>query len=97
MQHFNKSILAVAAMLAATQTNAQEDSAKTKQALQPVEVRSLRAGSNAPFVTTEVTSKDIEKANLGQDLPYLLQYTPSRALPTITRITGPGSLPLSFI
>ena len=89
MQHFNKSILTVAALLAATQTNAQEDTAKTKQALQPVEVRSLRAGSNAPFVTTEVTSKDIEKANLGQDLPYLLQYTPS-AVVTSDAGTGVG-------
>src|SRR5690606_32457755 len=45
--------------------------------LQPVEVRALRAGSKSPFAKSEVDGKEIERLNQGQDLPYLLQYTPS--------------------
>ncbi len=45
--------------------------------LQPVEVRALRAGDKSPFAKTDLTAEDIEKLNQGQDLPYLLQYTPS--------------------
>jgi len=43
----------------------------------PVEVRSTRAADNAPFTKTNISKTDIEKQNLGQDLPYLLNQTPS--------------------
>ncbi len=66
------------------------DSVRLKQQmLQPVEVRGLRAASDAPFAKTELNAKEIEKANLGQDLPYLLQYTPS-AVVTSDAGTGVG-------
>ncbi|OJW96495.1 MAG: TonB-dependent receptor [Bacteroidetes bacterium 43-93] len=75
------------------QANAQPETADTsinkQQKLVPIEIRSLRAASNSPFVKTEITAKDIEKANLGQDLPYLLQYTPS-AVVTSDAGTGVG-------
>jgi len=45
--------------------------------LQPVEVRALRAGEKAPFTKTDITKKQIEQANLGQDLPFILNQTPS--------------------
>jgi iron complex outermembrane receptor protein len=45
--------------------------------LEPVEVRSLRAGRTAPFTRTNLTKADIEKNNLGLDLPFLLNQTPS--------------------
>ena len=45
--------------------------------LQPVEVLAISAGEKAPFAKTDVTKKDIEKNNLGQDLPFLLNQTPS--------------------
>jgi iron complex outermembrane recepter protein len=45
--------------------------------LQPVEVLAIRAGDKAPFAKTDLTKKDIEKNNLGQDLPFLLDQTPS--------------------
>ena len=45
--------------------------------LQPVEVLAIRAGEKAPFAKTDLTKKDIEKINLGQDLPFLLNQTPS--------------------
>lgn len=45
--------------------------------LQPVEVNAIRAGEKAPFAKTDLTKKDIEKNNLGQDLPFLLNQTAS--------------------
>ena len=40
-------------------------------------VRSTRVAGNAPATKTNVSRADIAKNNLGQDLPYLLQQTPS--------------------
>jgi iron complex outermembrane receptor protein len=48
-----------------------------EQAIPAVEVRAVRAGSNAPFAKTEISGEELQKQNLGQDLPMLLQYTPS--------------------
>jgi len=45
--------------------------------LEPVEVRAIRAGENSPFTKTNLTKKQIEKLNLGQDLPFILNQTPS--------------------
>jgi iron complex outermembrane recepter protein len=63
-----------------------QDTLKEQQ-LQPVEIRSLRAGSNAPFAKTEISKEEIEKNNVGQDLPFLLQYTPSAV---VTSDAGAG-------
>jgi iron complex outermembrane recepter protein len=45
--------------------------------LTPVEVRALRAGENAPFTKTNISKKEIQKINMGQDIPFLLNQTPS--------------------
>ncbi|MDQ3276884.1 MAG: TonB-dependent receptor [Bacteroidota bacterium] len=45
--------------------------------LLPVEVKAIRAGAMAPFAKTNLTKSDIQKQNLGQDLPFLLNQTPS--------------------
>ena len=45
--------------------------------LEPVEVKAIRAGENSPFTKTNLTRKQIEKVNLGQDLPFILNQTPS--------------------
>ncbi|HRO41354.1 MAG TPA: TonB-dependent receptor [Flavipsychrobacter sp.] len=63
-----------------------QDSLK-QQNLQPVEIRAVRAGSDAPFAKTEIGKQEIEKNNLGQDLPFLLQYTPSAV---VTSDAGAG-------
>lgn len=52
------------------------DQIKT-HALTPVEVRAIRAGSNAPYIKTEIKGAALQQNNLGQDLPMLLQYTPA--------------------
>ena len=45
--------------------------------MQPVEVRATRAGEKAPFTKTNISKKEIERLNLGQDLPFILNQTPS--------------------
>src|SRR5687768_14211839 len=45
--------------------------------MQPVEVKAIRAGDRAPFTKVNIGKKEIEKMNLGQDLPFLLNQTPS--------------------
>ncbi|MEJ7588215.1 MAG: TonB-dependent receptor plug domain-containing protein [Ferruginibacter sp.] len=45
--------------------------------LQPIEVTAIRAGEKAPFTKTNLSKKEISKNNLGQDLPLLLDQTPS--------------------
>lgn len=45
--------------------------------LSPVEVRAVRAGENAPFTKTNLSKKEIGKLNLGQDIPFILNQTPS--------------------
>lgn len=63
-------------MLTSATLLAQEAKTDTT-ALPPVEVRALRAGRKAPFTKTDLGREQIEKANLGQDLPFLLNSTPS--------------------
>lgn len=45
--------------------------------LEPVEVKTVRASATAPFAKTNLNKSQIEHENLGQDLPFLLNQTPS--------------------
>lgn len=45
--------------------------------LSPVEVRAVRASENAPFSKINLSKKEIAKTNLGQDIPFILNQTPS--------------------
>jgi len=45
--------------------------------LQPLEVKAVRASSLAPFAKTNLSKEEIAKNNLGQDLPFILNQTPS--------------------
>lgn len=45
--------------------------------MQPVEVRAIRANERAPFTKTNISKNEIEKLNLGQDLPFILNQAPS--------------------
>src|SRR5436189_2690167 len=45
--------------------------------LEPVELKATRAGENSPFTKVNLTKNQIEKVNLGQDLPFILNQTPS--------------------
>ena len=45
--------------------------------LAPADVRAVRAGENTPFTRTNLNKKEIKTLNLGTDIPFLLQSTPS--------------------
>ena len=45
--------------------------------LDPVEVRAVRASAAAPFAKTNLVRRDIVRQNVGVDLPFLLNQTPS--------------------
>ncbi|MEX1201857.1 MAG: Plug domain-containing protein, partial [Ferruginibacter sp.] len=45
--------------------------------LQPVEMNTVRANDKTPIAKTNLSKKEIEQRNNGQDLPFLLQFTPS--------------------
>ena len=45
--------------------------------LSPVEITATRAADESPFTKTEISKSDISAGNLGTDLPFLLQHTPS--------------------
>lgn len=66
--------LMAAILLFAQQKEEVKDSFYT---LSPVEVRAVRAGENAPFSKTNISREQVNKNNLGQDIPFLLNQTPS--------------------
>ncbi len=45
--------------------------------LQPLEVRAIRASDKAPFAKTNIGKIAIAKVNLAQDIPFLLNQSPS--------------------
>ncbi len=53
----------------------QLEKAETK--LQELEVKSIRASNNAPFTKTNLGKAEIASLNMGQDIPYVLNQTPS--------------------
>ena len=45
--------------------------------LENIEITSIRAADKAPFTKTNLNKEQIAKVNLGQDLPFVLNQTPS--------------------
>ena len=44
--------------------------------LENIEITSIRAADKAPFTKTNIDKAEIEKINLGQDLPFVLNQLP---------------------
>ncbi len=45
--------------------------------LQPVEITTVKASEKNPFAKTNLSKEEIKKQNIGQDLPFILNNTPS--------------------
>ena len=45
--------------------------------LQSIEINSTRVADNSAFAHTNLSSEQLNKENLGQDVPFLLRWTPS--------------------
>ena len=54
-----------------------KDTISLSQLLEEVQVKGVNAGEKTPVSYTNLTEEEIEKSNLGQDLPYLISLTPS--------------------
>jgi iron complex outermembrane receptor protein len=76
-----KTALLFSALLSTLPAFAQDaDTAKTPmtaQELIPVEIRAVRVNDKSPYAVSNLNEKDIRSQNLGQDIPYLLNQTPS--------------------
>jgi iron complex outermembrane recepter protein len=60
--------------------NAWQDTSSIKKPglfLEPVEITAIRAGDKTPFTKVNINAGQIAKMNNGQDLPYILDQTPS--------------------
>ena len=55
----------------------QQDTISLSQLLEEVQVKGVNAGEKTPVSYTNLFEKEIEKSNLGQDLPYPISLTPS--------------------
>jgi iron complex outermembrane receptor protein len=88
MQHIYKySFLALGLFSFLGSAYAQSADTSKYHSLNEVEVQAVRAGANDPFAKTEINQAEIAKQNLGQDLPMLLQFTPSAV---VTSDAGAG-------
>jgi iron complex outermembrane receptor protein len=76
-----KKIIFAAALLSINFLATAQDSTRHKPGdtlmLENIEVTSIRAADKAPFTKTNISKKEIEKVNLGQDLPFILNQIPS--------------------
>lgn len=50
---------------------------KDSTLLQPIEIKTVRAADNMPIAQKTLSKKEIEQKNIGYDLPFILNQTPS--------------------
>ncbi|WP_242133779.1 TonB-dependent receptor [Aestuariivivens marinum] len=62
--------------ISAQQNQVKQDSTKT-ETLDEVLVKAVRVNANLPITHSNISKKELEKRNLGQDIPVLLNYLPS--------------------
>lgn len=67
----------ISSLITVVSLKAQQEVKDSFYILSPVEVRAVRASENAPFSKTNLSKKEIARTNLGQDIPFLLNQTPS--------------------
>lgn len=69
----------VAGFLTITAQAQDADSSKafTQQELIPVEITAVRVNDKSPYAVSNLNAADIKAQNLGQDIPYILNQTPS--------------------
>jgi len=65
---------------AAAQAQAQQNDSLPgfgQQELIPVEIKSVRVNDKTPYAVSNLNEKEIKNGNTGQDIPYILNLTPS--------------------
>lgn len=51
--------------------------AKSPEVLEEVLIRAIRVDADSPVTHSNISEEELEKRNLGQDLPFMLNYLPS--------------------
>ncbi|MAX68744.1 MAG: TonB-dependent receptor [Flavobacteriales bacterium] len=75
---FNKKIsIAILLFLPFLASAQKQDTIPLSQILEEVQINGVNAGEKTPVSFTNISESEIEKVNLGQDLPYLISLTPS--------------------
>ena len=74
---YNKWSIAVLMTLPIFGFTQQQDTISLSQLLEEVQVKGVNAGEKTPISYTNLSAEEIDKSNLGQDLPYLISLTPS--------------------
>ncbi len=77
VEHIGMQQKTVAVTVKEQQTEANVEVHTYAYFLEPLELKSLRAADKAPFAKTNLGKDYITQNNLGQDLPFLLNQTPS--------------------
>ena len=72
-----KKFLGTMLLLSFCQCSFGQSQQKDSVQLPPLEVRAIRASERAPFAKQNISKSDIQKNNVGPDLPFLLNQTPS--------------------
>lgn len=73
-----KKVILISLTLVAIQATAQNEQKKDSiQQIEEVIIQATRAQKQDPFTVSNVTKKEIEKRNLGQDIPVLLNFLPN--------------------
>ena len=58
-------------------SSAQQDTIPVSREIEEVKINAINAVETTPVSFTNISEDEIEKNNLGQDLPYLISLTPS--------------------
>ena len=75
---FNKKIsIAILLTLPFLSIAQKQDTIPLSKILEEVQINGVNAGEKTPVSYTNISESEIEKVNLGQDLPYLISLTPS--------------------
>lgn len=69
-------VFVLSVSVTAQDNQVQQDSTKTEK-LDEVLVNAVRVNATSPITHSNITKKELEKRNLGQDIPTLLNYLPS--------------------
>ena len=69
---FISCLLLSAVLSFAQETTLMPEATDSFYLLSPVEVKAVRAGEKAPFSKTNLSKKEIQKKNLGQDIQFIL-------------------------
>jgi len=73
---FPTALMFLSAVLSAQELSQTKDTTKI-ETLDEVLVQSVRVGKDSPVTHSNIDKEQLEKRNLGQDIPYMLNYLPS--------------------